>query len=918
MEVESNLTYPTVRHTPRSAVLLNTLWAGTSKIWISALAKRVTWRKFDWQTGMEMGTRQGRDPKNSKGEDHLEMFLRYIGMLSHIYLNTYIYIYMAYLYIVYVNVQFFYMFEHCPHQDMLLLCKQCKSSSCKAVLSYIEQLADGSLVLMPDGWQSISLEHDARLLQMVDWNRDNISDLVVSDRIFQRNPSAAASFTRRKGAQNPFGGLAFSSGEPHLVDWDGDGDLDLLVVEYNGTHPKIRIFELLDTGELVEVTLKYDHIPPYRHRNGLQFLDWNNDGDVDLVVSTSVKMWLFTTHTHQNDKHRDLVWYNFHPFSVLLDRFQVLTPDGVLHFFDNHNGVLSEQPDRSMRISGVPNTAMLSTFHTVDWDGDGDVDVILGPVTHLFHSSQYFYTLGYYLEQVNGTLIYRPDHPLSSALRLASFGREQDLSWKILDCDGDGNLDIIRFQMRPSGLWSLEVDFLTGPFVGSCSQKNGELKCDNSCFKDPAAYTHLEVGRHGHLTAGDWDGDGDLDILGIAAGHNSPLIFFDQNYCLPPTPCSGIGRCKASGRCACGTERDLEDCSGCSASHYTVSKTPGLSLVHRCAPCPMKNNQVCAGRGVCVDDIYARAVGNSWDLGNGSCVCAAASFNGTDQFFRQTCAEGTCPGGFQEVHMPAEHLKHPKIETCLACQLCNPGTSAPAGGRCESCNPGHFSTKGSDSCHPCPAGTGSQTVGAVECNPCPAGTFAPLGSAVCQMCPEGSISSSGSATCEPCNSQSIFWIQTDSENLSCIRPSEQYLILLLFFASSSVCCFFVATALAYRIPVSDISTQNDGAVVTTHGAHRVLQASSVTCPNTSFFRGRSLCLLLWVEAKQLIVPLKWPTIMFLCKVFTSDLRALRSNLSRPKLLMFLICQLLALLSSSAMNASSSTEIWKFLDILRER
>ena len=485
-------------------------------------------------------------------------------------------------------------------------------------------------------------------------------------------------------------------------------------------------------------------------------------------------------------------------------------------------------------------------FHMGDWDGDGDFDVILGPVTSRFHaySETDSYTTGYYLEQVNGTLIYRPDHPLVTAF--ASVGKERDLSWKILDCDGDGNLDIIRFQMRPTFPLrfvptdidipesdSLEVNFLTGPFVGSCSQQKGKLKCDNSCFKGPAAYTRLEVGEHGHLTAGDWDGDGDLDILGIAAGHNSPLIFFDQNYCLPPTPCSGIGRCMASGRCACGKERDLEDCSGCSASHYTVSKTPGLSLVHRCAPCPMNNNQVCAGRGVCVDDIYARAVGNSWDLGNGSCVCAAASFHGTDQFFRQTCAEGTCPGGFQEVHMPAERLKHPKIKTCLACQVCNPGTSAPAGGRCESCHPGNFSTEGSDFCRPCPAGTESQTVGAIECNSCPAGTFAPLGSAVCQICPEGAISGSGSATCEPCNSQSIFWVHTDSENLSCIRPSEQYLILLLFFASSSVCCFFVATALAYRIAVSDISTQNDGAVVTTHGAHRVLQASSVTCCNMS-------------------------------------------------------------------------------------
>ena len=90
-------------------------------------------------------------------------------------------------------------------------------------------------------------------------------------------------------------------GTIRFADWDGDGDLDLLVVErYNVTHPKIRIFELLDTGELVEMTIKYDHIPLVTSYgpSGLQFFDWNNDGDVDLAVSTSVKTWLFTCNSH--------------------------------------------------------------------------------------------------------------------------------------------------------------------------------------------------------------------------------------------------------------------------------------------------------------------------------------------------------------------------------------------------------------------------------------------------------------------------------------------------------------------------------------------------------------------------------------------------------------------------------------------
>lgn len=526
-----------------------------------------------------------------------------------------------------------------------------------------------------------------------------------------------------------------------------------------------------------------------------------------------------------------------------------MTTDGLLHLFDNQEGVLHEVQEGHFLRNQSLGAIFTTTFHLVDWNRDGHLDVILGP-----HEERVAY-----LEQVNGTLVSRTGHPLFP------WTHRPDSSWKILDCDGDGDLDIVRFQKTKSAnrrSWSGAPDGLAtnwgaaaglGPYLASCSKRGDRAVCDNSCFAWQLRSTSLEVGEWGSITIGDWDRDGDLDVVGIRNGHENPVIFFDQNFCVPPAPCSGIGMCQASGRCSCGKDRDLEDCSGCGASHYTVSKKPALDIIHRCAPCPMHKNRVCAGRGVCVDDLYAKAVGDAWDVGNGSCVCAATSFNGSDQWSRQTCAQGTCPGGFQEVLLPAEHLKHPLIKTCLACEACDAGTFASPGGQCKSCHPGYFSAHGNHSCSPCPAGSSSQTLGAVECSLCSAGTYAPSGSAVCHQCAEGTISVKGSAKCEPCNSRSIFWVHVDNQNLTCIRPSEQYLILLLFFASSSVCLFFVATAFAYRIPVSDISTQNDDTVVATHGAHRLLQASSdaqLRLQNTNFLLGSSFSVARPAESRE--------------------------------------------------------------------
>lgn len=69
----------------------------------------------------------------------------------------------------------------------------------------------------------------------MDWNGDGHWDVLLGTnlgiRYYQRLPFAQG-FEEQLGAKNPFGVVAGGNlcGDLSVADWDGDGDLDLLVV----------------------------------------------------------------------------------------------------------------------------------------------------------------------------------------------------------------------------------------------------------------------------------------------------------------------------------------------------------------------------------------------------------------------------------------------------------------------------------------------------------------------------------------------------------------------------------------------------------------------------------------------------------------------------------------------------------------
>ena len=73
-----------------------------------------------------------------------------------------------------------------------------------------------------------------------------------------------------------------------LADFDGDGDLDLFAPSRHGAAALYRN----DAASFVDVTRRVG-LPPLRGVRSGYFFDWDNDGDLDLLVLTRKRIYLF-------------------------------------------------------------------------------------------------------------------------------------------------------------------------------------------------------------------------------------------------------------------------------------------------------------------------------------------------------------------------------------------------------------------------------------------------------------------------------------------------------------------------------------------------------------------------------------------------------------------------------------------------
>jgi hypothetical protein len=297
-----------------------------------------------------------------------------------------------------------------------------------------------------------------------DMDGDGDIDVLVGDssgavRYF-KNTGTATNFVyvQQTGAANPFNGVSVPGAAPAAGDLDGDGDIDVLAGSQVGTLSYFR-----SAAVTPAVNYQTNAANPMNGVNVGQFSnptfgDMDGDGDLDAVVGqTQFLRYFKNTGTATAPVYVQQI--------------------GATNLFVNL--VLSNT---------VSNPAL------ADLDADGDLDLVVGSNVGMryFRNTGSATTLPFFTEQTG------------AANPLGAFGVDGNSAPTLADLDGDGDLDA-----------------LVGELGGILHYYRNDGTANSPAFQVAPVnpFAGLDVGDNSIPAPGDFDGDGDLDVvIGNLAG----------------------------------------------------------------------------------------------------------------------------------------------------------------------------------------------------------------------------------------------------------------------------------------------------------------------------------------------------------------------------------------------------------------
>jgi DNA-binding beta-propeller fold protein YncE/predicted nucleotidyltransferase len=236
-------------------------------------------------------------------------------------------------------------------------------------------------------------------------------------------------------------------------DYDNDGDLDVLVEGIRTTYSQLRIYKNNGNGTMDSVPVEVSGANKGLHRGGAVWGDFDNDGDLDILANG-------------------------------LD----LSSGRQLRVYKNNgNGTLDENP---LDLDGAGGGLDEGSVAWGDYDNDGDLDVLASGVQTSGSSRE----LRIYKNNGNGTLDAAQIDIDGAGNGLGYFS---GVGWG--DFDSDGDLDVLALGDGASSSRQLRI-----------YKNNGNGTLDSLQIEVDGSGGGL---RSGGVAWGDFDNDGDLDIL---------------------------------------------------------------------------------------------------------------------------------------------------------------------------------------------------------------------------------------------------------------------------------------------------------------------------------------------------------------------------------------------------------------------
>lgn len=262
-----------------------------------------------------------------------------------------------------------------------------------------------------------------------------------------------------------------------ISDIDGDGDLDLASTSFT----EVFWYENDGVGNFTTIPITTTATP-----TGIFTIDYDNDGDVDLLVDDNSRgVQLMINDGNQNFTETLVLGQG--PLQQVLDADSDGDTD-LLYTTRVDNWVTLIEFDCGAHLDG-PNLPRIKSrsVQGADLDNDGDIDLIASSLT--------------------GSTFYENDGFKNYTTQSIDviFTVDQDLA----DLDGDGDLDVVLVESFASIVWY--------------SNQLNELSEDFSARQEIAVLNQYPTS----VVTSDIDGDGDLDVAAVSK-NDSKVVWYEN------------------------------------------------------------------------------------------------------------------------------------------------------------------------------------------------------------------------------------------------------------------------------------------------------------------------------------------------------------------------------------------------------